>query len=45
MPGVREGIEQKEYGVVEGEVVRVAAALDRMSTLADQASAALEQLR
>ena len=44
MPGVREGIEQKDYRVVEGEAVRVASALDRLSGLADQASAALEQL-
>jgi N-acetylated-alpha-linked acidic dipeptidase len=45
VPGVREAIEQKEYGAVEGEVVRAAAALTRMADLADKASAALEQVR
>jgi N-acetylated-alpha-linked acidic dipeptidase len=42
MPGVREGIEQKEYAGVEAEAVKIAAALDRLSAIADAASARLE---
>jgi len=42
MPGVREGIEQKEYAGVEAEAVKIAAALDRLSALAEAASARLE---
>jgi N-acetylated-alpha-linked acidic dipeptidase len=45
MPGVREAIEQKDYDAVEGEVVRIAAALTRMAELAEKASAVLEQTR
>lgn len=44
LPGVREGIEQKEFNTVEAEVVRVAAALDRESALIDSASVELEQI-
>ncbi len=38
IPGVREAIEQKQYGTVEAEVVRAAAAIDRLSKLLDAAA-------
>jgi N-acetylated-alpha-linked acidic dipeptidase len=44
VPGVREGIEDARYEEAEREVVRVAAALKRLATLIDSASADLEQL-
>jgi N-acetylated-alpha-linked acidic dipeptidase len=45
MPGVREAIEQKDYGAVEGEVVRVAAALTRLADLAEKAASELKSTR
>ena len=45
VPGVRENIEQARYAEAEGEVVRVARALTRLTTLLDSASADLEGLR
>ena len=45
LPGVREGIEQKDYAGAEKEVVRVAAALDRESKLIGKAAGLLESLR
>ena len=44
IPGVREGIEDGRYEEAEREVVRAAAALTRLTTLVDSASADLEQL-
>ena len=44
IPGVREGIEDGRYDQAEKEVVRVASALTRLTTLVDSASADLEQL-
>jgi len=44
VPGVREGIEDGRYDEAEREVVRVAAALKRLSALLDSASADLELL-
>jgi N-acetylated-alpha-linked acidic dipeptidase len=44
VPGVRENIEQAHYAEAEGEVVRVARALTRLTTLVDSASADLEGL-
>ena len=38
IPGVREAIEQKQYGTVEAEVVRAAAAIDRLTKLLDAAT-------
>jgi N-acetylated-alpha-linked acidic dipeptidase len=43
MPGVREGIEQKRYAEAESEAARVAAALDRETTLINDAAAQLEK--
>ena len=43
MPGVREAIEEKRYGDVEREVVRVAAAIDRETALLDGLSEELER--
>ena len=43
MPGVREGIEQKRYAEAEKEVVRVAAAIDRETTLVNAAALELEK--
>lgn len=45
MPGVREGLEQKDYAGAEAEAVRVAAALDRLTALATAAADTLEQAR
>jgi N-acetylated-alpha-linked acidic dipeptidase len=45
MPGVREAIEQKEYGSADKEIVRVANALERQAMLLDAASAQLETVR
>jgi N-acetylated-alpha-linked acidic dipeptidase len=45
VPGVREAIEQKEYGSVETEIGRVARALEREAMLLDAASAQLETIR
>jgi N-acetylated-alpha-linked acidic dipeptidase len=44
VPGVREGIEDGRYDEAEREVVRVAAAFNRLTTLVDSASADLELL-
>jgi N-acetylated-alpha-linked acidic dipeptidase len=44
IPGVREGIEQKQFAEAEGEIVRVARALDRETALIDAAAADLETL-
>jgi len=44
MPGVREAIEDKRYGEVEREVLRVAAALTRETTLLEGMAADLERL-
>ncbi len=41
IPGVREAIEQKQYGTVEAEVVRAAAAIDRLTKLLDAATGEL----
>jgi N-acetylated-alpha-linked acidic dipeptidase len=43
MPGVREAIEDKRYAEVEAEVVRVAAALDRVSLLLNALAEELEK--
>jgi len=42
MPGVREAIEQKEYGEAEREIVRVAKALEREAALLDSISSSLQ---
>ena len=44
MPGVREGIEQKEYGTVDPEVTRLAQALRRMTELINDAAKDLETI-
>ena len=41
MPGVREAIEQKEYGEAEVEIARVAKALEREAALLDSISSSL----
>jgi N-acetylated-alpha-linked acidic dipeptidase len=45
MPGVREGIEQKEYARAESEVPKIAAALQREIDLINAAAADLESLK
>jgi N-acetylated-alpha-linked acidic dipeptidase len=45
MPGVREAIEQKEYGEAESEIVRIARALEREAMLLDATSAQFEAMR
>jgi N-acetylated-alpha-linked acidic dipeptidase len=45
MPGVREGIEQKEYANAESEVPKLAAALQREIDLINAAAADLETLK
>ena len=45
MPGVREAIEEKNYAEAEGEIVRVAKALEREKTLIEAAAADLEKVR
>jgi N-acetylated-alpha-linked acidic dipeptidase len=42
VPGVREAIEQKQYGDVEAEIVRAAQAILRLATLVEGAAAELE---
>jgi hypothetical protein len=44
VPGVREGIEEKQYAEAEAEGLRVARALDRETALIDAATAELEKL-
>ena len=44
MPGVREAIEDKRYGEVEAEVVRVAAALERETALLNGLAEELEKV-
>jgi N-acetylated-alpha-linked acidic dipeptidase len=44
MPGVREAIEEKRYADVEREVVRLAAALDRETSLLNDVAGELERL-
>jgi N-acetylated-alpha-linked acidic dipeptidase len=43
MPGVREAIEQKDWKLADGEIVRLAAALVRESELVTRAAALLER--
>jgi N-acetylated-alpha-linked acidic dipeptidase len=45
MPGVREGIEEKNYSEAESEAVRVAKALDRETALVNSAAEDLERLK
>jgi N-acetylated-alpha-linked acidic dipeptidase len=45
MPGVREGIEEKEYAQAETEAARLAKAIERSAALAEGAAAELEGLR
>ena len=45
MPGIREAIEQGEWGAVNGEVERVAAALTREATLVSQLAVTLAAAR
>jgi N-acetylated-alpha-linked acidic dipeptidase len=45
MPGIREAIEQAEWGNVNGEIARVAAALSREAALLREAAAMLEGAR
>ncbi|HTL03424.1 MAG TPA: M28 family metallopeptidase, partial [Vicinamibacterales bacterium] len=45
MPGVREGIEEKNYSEAESEAVRVAKALDRETALVSAAAEDLERLK
>lgn len=44
MPGVREGIEEKNYAEAEAEVVRLAKALDRETALVNAAAEDLEKI-
>jgi N-acetylated-alpha-linked acidic dipeptidase len=44
LPGVREGIEQRQYKEAETEIVRAARALEREATLVEAAAAELERL-
>ncbi len=44
VPGVREGIEEKQYKVAEAEVVRAAGALSREAALIDAAARDLERV-
>jgi N-acetylated-alpha-linked acidic dipeptidase len=44
LPGVREGIEEREYQLAEAEIVRIAKALDRETALIESAAADLERL-
>jgi len=43
MPGVREGIEQKRYAEAEKEAVRIAAAIDRLTGLLNDAAGTIER--
>ncbi|MFN7916288.1 MAG: M28 family metallopeptidase [Vicinamibacterales bacterium] len=43
MPGVREGIEQKRYAEAEKEAARLAAAIDRLTALVNDAAGMLER--
>ena len=43
VPGVREGIEQKQYAEAEQEIVRVARALEDESAVIELAARDLEQ--
>ena len=45
IPGVREGIEDGRYDQAEREIVRVATALTRLTSLVDSASSDLDNLR
>jgi hypothetical protein len=45
IPGVRKGIEQKQYTEAEAEIVRAAKALDQETMLINAAAADLERLR
>jgi hypothetical protein len=45
MPGVRESIEQKQYGDADREIVRVAKALDRETALINAAASDLERIQ
>ncbi len=44
VPGVREAIEQKQYGAVDSEIARAARAISRVAALVDAAAAELERL-
>ena len=44
MPGVREGIEQKQYAEAEAEGSRIARAIDRVALLIDAAAVDLEAI-
>ena len=44
MPGVREAIEEKNYAEAEREIMRVAEALTRETTLVDELTRTLDQL-
>ncbi len=43
VPGVREAIEQKDYQAAEGEIVRAAQAIQRLTALVDAAAVDLER--
>ena len=45
MPGVREAIEQGQWGTVNGEIVRVASALNREAALVSQVAESLGTAR
>ena len=45
LPGVREAVEEKHYDEAESEVVRIARALERETTLILAAAADLEKIR
>ena len=38
LPGVREGIEQREWGIVDAQMLRVAQALDRLADLLEEST-------
>jgi N-acetylated-alpha-linked acidic dipeptidase len=44
LPGVREGIEQRQYKEAEAEIVRAARALEREASLVEAAAAELERI-
>jgi N-acetylated-alpha-linked acidic dipeptidase len=45
VPGVREAIEQQEWGLADGEIVRVGKVLDAEAAVVTQAAAALRQAK
>ena len=44
LPGVREGIEQRQYEAADAEIARAAKALERETALVDAAAAELRRL-